>query len=118
MTTTQKQVAQHTPEPWSLYIRPNLTHHIGSDAVKHTVFDDEMCNSTMNTADALRIVACVNACASIQNPSQLPAVLKAVRDALGRAEYVMEATRDPICDGSIINVRQALSLLNELEKQS
>ena len=76
------ETTKHTPEPWALvprftnrnddpYIRTN---HAGMNHVVATLtrlVDDDLADTPRAEANGARIVACVNACAGIDDPMEL-----------------------------------------------
>lgn len=82
---------KHTKEPWAVdSVMSEAMHDIILDyhapdggyptvvAMAHG-YEDEFPSVLEAEANARRIVACVNACAGIENPAALPEVLEAVR---------------------------------------
>lgn len=112
--------AAHTPEPWSyaedgggsafsFEIRADRRDYGGQIrgiALVYADNPDDGSPGTEDTANAARIVACVNACAGMDNPA---AVLAEVRSALDIAAFVLDESQHP---ETLRRVRAALALLD------
>jgi hypothetical protein len=97
--------AAHTPEPWGVSDRYDVTVPDGTVAVAFgTVTTDEE-----DMANAARIVACVNACAGLDDPA---AILNEVRAVL--ADIVHRADTTELADGSSLDTLRAHKLLDRL----
>lgn len=95
---------KHTPEPWKAYVNPRN----GAIGVYSITTENDVagCNhlglpANARKANANRIVACVNACAGIEDPAS---AISDAREALELALEVIEATGPgsyPIAENAI-----------------
>ncbi|WP_320152983.1 hypothetical protein [uncultured Tolumonas sp.] len=78
----------HTPEPWMLFeVGDRFKHQCPASSDRTSILttameDDVYFGAVYNDEDARRIVACVNACAGMENPTDEISRLKAERDDL------------------------------------
>lgn len=75
---------KHTPGPWGFNVGKNGKVN-GFEAVRiygkeDMVLDFAHCNPGQNEIDAARVVACVNACEGIEDPSVVPDLLSGLKD--------------------------------------
>lgn len=100
MNTEQKHAQEWTAEPWEYYAGGGIT--AGNRVVAIMGLPDEPTSDT-NTANAARIVACVNALAGVEDPA---AYIASLLDALSIKQDMpyarLEAQRDELlkaCEG-------------------
>lgn len=75
--------SKHTPTPWSVVIDTDSDGHPTGFA---RVFpqDAHWSDEYFNVEDAERIVACVNACEGLADPSVVPELLAALKDVVNQ----------------------------------
>jgi regulator of RNase E activity RraB len=104
---------KHTPGTWRVILTGPRRSEIstpGNPYVLATVYED---NSNENARDnAERIVACVNACAGIEDPA---AYIEAMRRELRRLVDLCD-TEATMFDGSNPDTRAAHALLGDFDK--
>jgi hypothetical protein len=107
---------KHTAEPWSHYVTGTGVSHVlsepydGGHKYMGQVIATESCNPKAKH-DHARIVACVNACAGIENPAEALEQARSIRRAIWELAPLMEQwsakDRKPLND-----LRLALAALN------
>jgi hypothetical protein len=106
MNTEQEK---HTPEPWSatghkgIYNSPDICDSRG-DCIALMDSRGALAGNEEIKANAARIVACVNACASIPNPAET--IAKMVEALRKIAEYGEDTVDRRLATGALAGVRK------------
>lgn len=88
--TVEARSTKHTPEPWCVHNTVTIHGPNGNDygiLAEANIYRTESDGAETGQANAARIVACVNACAGMEDPAE---ALRLARAALKRAAYSLK----------------------------